>query len=103
MGNSLEIRESEEGLLLPIQAKPKASRNALLGIHAGRLKVAVTATPEKGRANAAILDLLADRLGLKKSQVSLESGGTSTLKKALVRGISLEELRERIRVRSGRG
>jgi uncharacterized protein YggU (UPF0235/DUF167 family) len=54
--------------------------------------MAVTTPPEDGRANAALIDLLRDRLGLKRSQVELHSGATARNKKVLVRGVAREEL-----------
>jgi uncharacterized protein len=92
----IALSETSGGVFLPVQAKPKASRNAVLGLHAGRLKVAVTAAPEKGKANAAVLDVLAEALELKRSQLSLVAGETEPRKTVLVTGISPDELRERI-------
>lgn len=85
-----------EGIRLSVQAKPKASRNGLAGIHAGRLKVAVTAAPAKGKANAAVLEVLAEALGLKRSQLSLVAGDTDPRKTVLVTGVTADDLRERI-------
>lgn len=92
----LPLTSTPAGVLLAVHAKPKASRNALLGVHAGRLKVAVTAAPEKGKANAAVLGLLAEALGLKRSQLSLACGETDPRKTVLVAGCSADELRGRI-------
>ena len=56
---------------------------------AGRqLKVCVTQSPEKGKANKALVELLSKSLGLKKSQFELISGETSHQKRFLVRGIN---------------
>ena len=96
MSSEIPLEETAEGVLLPVLAKPKASRNAILGALAGRLKVAVTTVPEKGKANDAILRLLAKSLNLRGSQVELASGETNQRKFVLVRGISVEELRGRI-------
>ena len=52
--------------------------------------------PEKGKANKAILELLADKLGLRKNQLELLSGETSSQKKFLVREITAEDLNQRI-------
>lgn len=82
--------------LLPVHAQPGASKEGILGIHAGRLKVAVHAAPEKGKANQALIECLARALGVKRSQISLQQGETSSHKKFLFVGISPEELRERI-------
>ena len=55
---------------------PKASRDAITGWHAGRLKVSVTAAPERGKANAAVISLLATSLGVAKSALKVVSGAT---------------------------
>lgn len=91
---ALEARE--KGALLPVKAQPGAKRNALVGVHAGSLKVAVTVAPEQGKANDAIAALLAETLELKKADVELLAGQTSRAKKFLVRGLSVEELRTRL-------
>ena len=99
----LPLTPVPNGLLLPVHAKPKSSRNALLGVHAGRLKIAVTAAPEKGKANAAVLDLLADSLRLKRSQLSLVAGEIDPRKVILVTGLNADELRARIATALGEG
>lgn len=50
------------------------------------LKVSVTAVPEKGRANAALIKLLAQKLGLPKTSISLIAGETSRLKTLHIKG-----------------
>jgi uncharacterized protein YggU (UPF0235/DUF167 family) len=60
------------------------------------LKVAVTQAPERGKANRAIIELLADALGLRKSQITLLSGETSQQKQFLITGIAAEVLAVRV-------
>jgi uncharacterized protein (TIGR00251 family) len=97
MGHSLELRSTSQGVLLEVLVKPKASRNRLMGFHNGRLKLSVTAPPEKGKANAAVLGLLAEALALKFSQLDVISGASSPQKTVRVEAVSAEELVERIR------
>jgi uncharacterized protein (TIGR00251 family) len=94
-----------QGTILPVRAQPGARRDAIVGVHADSLRVAVTAPPDKGRANAAIQALLAQALGCKPSQVGLLSGQTSRQKRFLVVGMPPEELQRRIAslLSSGRG
>jgi uncharacterized protein YggU (UPF0235/DUF167 family) len=73
-----------------------ARRNGVVGEQNGALKVAVTAPPDRGRANKAIEEVLADALALRKSQVELLSGSTSRDKRFLLRGVSVEVVRERL-------
>jgi uncharacterized protein len=92
-----------EGVLLAVRAQPGARKNAVGGEHGGALKVAVTAPPEDGRANAAVVELLRDWLGLKRSEVELASGQTNRNKQVLIRGRSPEELAARLAERLGSG
>lgn len=90
-----------EGALLSVRAQPGAKRNAVLGEQAGALKVAVTAPPEDGRANAAITELLREWLGVKRSQVELAGGATGRNKTFLVRGLTPDELLALVTAKSG--
>ena len=74
-----------------------ARRNEIRGVQDGMLKVSVTQVPEKGKANKAVIDLLAKKLGLKKSQIELIDGETSHQKRFLLRDVKPDELAERIR------
>jgi hypothetical protein len=85
-----------EGTLLPVRAQPGARRNELRGVQDGMLKVCVTQSPEKGKANKAIVELLSKKLGLKKSQIELVSGETAHQKRFVIRGLNPEELAARI-------
>lgn len=92
----ITVQPHGQGSILPVRAQPGARKNALLGEHAGTLRVAVTAAPERGKANAAIVSLLADAVECKSSQIALLSGETARAKRFLVVGLSPEELRARI-------
>lgn len=72
------------GVILPVRASPAAKRNAITGVHNGMLKISVTAPPDDGRANAAIVALLAKSLQISKSRVQLLSGATQRQKKFLL-------------------
>jgi uncharacterized protein YggU (UPF0235/DUF167 family) len=85
------------GAVLPVLAHAGARRNAILGERAGALRVAVTAPPERGKANEAIQTLLAQSLSVKSSQISLISGATSRQKRFLVERIDPEVLKCRLR------
>jgi len=93
----IALSDHADGVVLPVRAQPRARRNAIVGEHAGSLRVAVTAPPEDGRANAAVVELLAESLQVKRSQIELLSGATSRSKAFLLRGISSAELAARIK------
>jgi uncharacterized protein len=67
--------------LLAVRVTPKASRNEVTGLYtaadgAVSLSVKVTAAPDKGKANAAVTHLLAKKLGVAKSTLTLVKGDT---------------------------
>ena len=96
MIESIAIVAHEDGSILPVVAQPGARRNAVLGERAGALRVAVTAPPDKGKANAAIQALLAEGLGCKAARIALVSGATSRQKRFLIGGLDPEALRRRL-------
>jgi uncharacterized protein (TIGR00251 family) len=92
----IELADHPDGVLLPVRAQPGARKAGVLGEQAGALKVAVTAPPQDGRANAAVVELVRELLGLKRSQVELIAGLKDRNKKLLVRGVTRSELAARI-------
>ena len=90
----IELTPTPEGVILPVQGQPGARRNAIVGEHAGRLKVAVTQVAEKGKATQAIRELLAASLSLPPSQVTLLQGDTRPRKLFLLEGVTLERVQE---------
>jgi uncharacterized protein (TIGR00251 family) len=84
------------GAVLPVLAHAGSKRNMILGERAGALRVAVTAAPEKGKANLAIQAVLAEILACKASQITLLSGETSRHKRFLIAGVSPQELQLRL-------
>ena len=93
----IAIQPHPEGATLAVRAQPGAKKNAVLGERAGALKVSVTAPPEDGRANAALVEVLKEWLDVKRSQVELLSGKSNRNKVFLIRDISVERLTERVR------
>lgn len=92
------LETTPQGIVLPVKAQAGARTNGLRGEQSGMLKVAVTQAAEKGKANTAILELLADQLHLRRSQIQLLSGHTSAQKKFLIRDCELAELEQKIAV-----
>jgi uncharacterized protein (TIGR00251 family) len=94
----IAIARHADGLVVPILAHPGAKRNAVLGERAGMMRIAVTAPPDKGKANTAIQSVLGEWLGCKAARVTLLSGATSRRKRFLIAGLSEEELTRRLAV-----
>jgi uncharacterized protein (TIGR00251 family) len=83
---------------LPVIAQPGARRNAILGERTGALRVAVTAPPDRGKANQAIQELLAEALACRAHQIKLVFGASSRQKRFLIGGVTSEELSNRLEI-----
>ena len=96
MTNTLHIRETKDGLSFDIHVNPHASRAQITGIQEGLLKVKVTAPPVEGAANEACVEMLAKKLGLRKSQLKISAGVRGRKKTILVSDISKAILEQKI-------
>ena len=83
---------------LRLRVSPGAGRAAVVGRHGDAWKVRVTAPPEKGRANADVVDLIAQSVGVLRPDVRLISGASSRDKVVEVSGLTLEETERRLDV-----
>ncbi|HET8586475.1 MAG TPA: DUF167 domain-containing protein [Candidatus Limnocylindria bacterium] len=81
---------------LSVRMQPRARTNEVVGWRKGVLVVRVTAPPVDGRANEALCELLADRLGVAKRDVTLIAGATSRDKVVEIAGVGGDDLRRRI-------
>ena len=79
------IKERDGGLEIHVLVVPKSSREAILGQYQDRLKIALTAAPEKGKANEALVKFLAKSFGIPKSNISILSGETNKRKTIFLR------------------
>ncbi|WP_159727157.1 DUF167 family protein [Methylosinus sp. Ce-a6] len=80
-----------DGVALWVRLTPKGGRDAIEGVERladGRavLKARVRAAPEDGRANEALVELVAERLGAPRRSVSIAAGHTARLKKLFIAG-----------------
>ena len=83
----IEVRETKKGLSFEVRVRPCAGRSAVVGEHAGALKVDLTAPPEGGKANKELVRLLAGLLGIPSGGVAVVSGETSRRKRVSVAGV----------------
>jgi hypothetical protein len=74
------LREGDGRSTLTLHIQPGAKKTEVAGAHGDALKIRLAAPPVDGKANAALIGFVADRLGLAKSAVSLKSGQTSRRK-----------------------
>jgi len=74
-----------------IRIQPRASKNEVIQMEGGGIKIRLTAPPVDGAANEALVKFLSDRLDIPKSQIEIVSGHTSKNKIVRIEGISQEE------------
>ena len=71
---AVEKVENPDGIRLRILLQPKASRDQIIGLHDGELKISITAPPVDGTANAHLLKYLSKLFKVPKSSIALEKG-----------------------------
>jgi uncharacterized protein len=81
---------------LRLRVSPGASRTEIVGPHGDAWKVRVTAPPESGKANEAVLDLLATALGVPRSATEIVGGAGSRNKVVAIRGVTAGEAERRL-------
>jgi len=91
---STQKRGSSQHIETDIKIKllPRSSKNQIIGKEGDTFKVKVTSPPVDGKANRALIELLAKRLGLPKSGIKIISGKRSKLKTVRIYGLSLKEI-----------
>ncbi len=94
MPDAVDVEERDGAAVFRVRAKPGGRRNAITGVHDGALRVEVTAAPEKGKANRAILAVLATALDVAKREIEIRSGESSPLKTIGVSGRTAREIRQ---------
>jgi uncharacterized protein (TIGR00251 family) len=90
------LTTTNEGVLIAVREVPRAARAGLAGIRDNALLVRLHAAPVEGAANAELIQVLADTLGIARRAVSISSGERSRRKTVLIRGLSADEVASRI-------
>ncbi len=93
--SQLPFKPDATGGLLFLRVTPKSSCAEVAGVHAGAdgrvsLQVKVRAQPEKGKANEAAIELLAEAFGLPKRAFTITAGETDRLKTVRITGNASE-------------
>lgn len=81
-----------DGCTLAVRVRPGARKNDVAGIHAGAVKISLTAPPLDGRANEALIEFVADLLRVPRARIALVSGTTSRMKLLRITGKSAAEV-----------
>ena len=92
----IPIPESPQGVSFAVKVHPRAKKNAITGEVGDALKLALTAPPVDGKANAACIEFIANLLKVPRSSVTIASGQSGRRKVVRVAGLSAEEVRRRL-------
>lgn len=88
------VTGAENGVYVALHIQPGAKREGVAGLFGTSLKIALNAPPVDGKANAALIRFLADRLSVPKKNIEICSGASSRDKRVFVSGVTLEKAKE---------
>jgi uncharacterized protein (TIGR00251 family) len=89
----VEIIEQPGGVELSVKVVPGASRSRVVGRWGKALRLTVSTPAQRGRANVAVLKLLAATFGVKRADVTIVSGQNQPIKRVHISGVSAREIR----------
>jgi len=82
----------ENSLNIRVQIQPRSSKDQIIGLHNGRLKIKISAPPVDGKANQNLIEFIAKALGVSKSKIEIVKGRSSKLKTLRISGIDQKSL-----------
>ena len=91
-----KITKAEGGAAFPVHVVPRASKNEIAGRQGEAVKVRLTAPPVEGAANEALIGLLSEVLGVRKSHIEILSGHSARNKIVCVVGLMPREVEARL-------
>ncbi len=95
--DNLKKPMSDKMTMVEVHLQPGARRNEVVSFRDGVLHVRVKAPPRKGEANKALLGVVAQVLAVPRNYLDLVRGHTSRNKAIAIKGLSAEEMKERLR------
>lgn len=96
MADHPELSTSKDSVVLAVHVQPGAGSTAVVGRHGKALKIRVAAQPAGGKANEAVVQLIADVFGLKRADIEVVSGQTSRQKKLRLGALEQEDAERHI-------
>ncbi len=94
------ITDARHGTAFPVKVITRASRLEVAGVSEGLVKIRLTAAPADGKANAQLIDFLAEQLRVPKSAIEIVAGEKDSKKLISVNGLSNAEVEERLKLTS---
>jgi uncharacterized protein (TIGR00251 family) len=86
VADAVWARRTADGWTLAVHAQPGAKRSEVAGLHGDRLKIRIAAPALDGRANDALIALVAEALGIPKSRITVAKGAQSREKRLVITG-----------------
>ena len=93
-------KSAANATLLSVRIQPRASKNELVHMEGGKVKIRLTAPPVDGAANEALVRYLSDFLSVPKSQIEIVSGHSSRDKVVRIGGLNREDVERLLNTRS---
>ena len=90
------LTQTDNAVVIAIHAQPGAKRDSIVGEFNDRLKIALTAPPVDGKANAHLIKFLSKKFGIPKSSIELVNGDTSRSKRFRLSGLTAKEVLDRL-------
>lgn len=98
--SALHLTRRDRSVRFSVHVQPRAARSEVRGVHNGALRVRVQAPPVDGAANAALVELLAESLGVPKRSVRVVAGESARLKVVDVEGVDAADVERLTSVRA---
>lgn len=86
------LTQTDNAVFIAVHAQPGAKRDSIVGEFNDRLKIALTAPPVDGKANAHLIKYLSKKFGVPKSCIELVNGETSRSKRFRLSGITAQQV-----------
>lgn len=84
----LTVRGGDGSVRFAVRVQPRASRSEIVGVHGDAMKIRLSAPPVDGAANDALVELVADALGVSRRSVRIVGGESSRSKTVEVEGVT---------------
>ncbi|MDH5715224.1 MAG: DUF167 domain-containing protein [Candidatus Aminicenantes bacterium] len=92
----LKLIKTREGISLSVLVVPRSSKNEIVGVIEGRLKIKLTAPPVGGAANRELITFLVKKLGIDRSSICLRMGEKQKRKVLEIKGIDEKTILEKL-------
>lgn len=97
----MTITSSSDGVYIDVRVIPRAGKAGIAGTRSGALLVRLNAPPVDGAANAELIEVLSEALGVPRRSVTLESGERSRSKRVRVVGMAADDVRRALNLHTG--